>query len=107
MFSALKPRSIFLVTSMSLLPSKIVLENDMSTIRAFGGRSPEIAKYFETIDQVIFNPDLEINMNWRHIFIERADRIPAEIRDGKTPIKEIVQKFKGTKRTSKTCQEKL
>ena len=80
---------------------RVVLENDMSTIRAFGGRSPEIAKYFETIDQVIFNPDLEINMNWRHIFIERADRIPAEIRDGKTPIKEIVQKFKGNEENIK------
>jgi len=79
----------------------IVLENDMNAIRAFGGRTPQIAKYFETIDQVIFNPDLDINMNWRHIFIERADRIPAEIRDGKTPIKEIVQKFKGNEENIK------
>ena len=80
---------------------RIVLENDMSVIRGFGGRTPEIAKYFTTIDQVIFNPDLEINMNWRHIFIERVDRIPTEIRDGKIPIKEIVQKFKGNEENIK------
>jgi len=80
---------------------RIILENDMNTLRAFGGRTPRIAKYFETIDQVIFNPDLEINMNWRHIFIERVDRIPVEIRDGKIPIKEIVQKFRGNEETIK------
>ena len=33
---------------------RVVLENDMSIIRSFGGRSPDIAKYFTTIDQVIF-----------------------------------------------------
>ncbi len=33
---------------------RVVLENDMSVIRSFGGRSPDIAKYFTTIDQVIF-----------------------------------------------------
>jgi hypothetical protein len=80
---------------------RIVLENDISIIRSFGGKTPDIAKYFTTIDQVIFNPDLEINMNWRHIFIERVDRIPAEIVNGKIPIKEIVQKFKGNEENIK------
>lgn len=80
---------------------RVILENDMGAIRSFGGRAPQIAKYFTTIDQVIFNPDLDINMNWRHIFIERVDRIPAEIRDGNIPMKEIVQKFKGNEENIK------
>lgn len=79
----------------------IVLENDMNTIKNFGGKIPQVAKYFTNIDQVIFNPDLDMNMNWKHIFIQRVDRIPSEIKEGKIPIKEIVQKFKGNEENIK------
>lgn len=79
---------------------EIVLEDDISIIKNFSSR-PLPAKYFSKIDEVIFNPNININMNWKHIFIERADRIPVEIRNGNIPIKEIVQRFRGNEENIK------
>jgi len=58
---------------------KLIFEEDPVVRRKFGNKKPETAKYFTTIDEVIFNPELEIDLNWSHIFIERRDRIPSTI----------------------------
>lgn len=85
------------------LPYKpeILCEDDINISKQFGVVVPELAKYFKKIDEVVFNPDLEINMNWKHIFIERADRIPKDIAGNTNDIKDIVQKFRGNEENLK------
>lgn len=80
---------------------EIYLEDNVYILRSFSGQIPKLAKYFSNIDQVVFNPDLDINMNWKHIFIEREDRIPYEIKEGSISVKEIVKSFRGNEENIK------
>lgn len=74
---------------------KLVLEQEPIIRKKFNNKIPEIAKYFTTIDEVIFNPELDIDLNWTHIFIERRDRIPGTIISDEKNLMKIVKDFRG------------
>jgi len=76
---------------------RLVFEGD-TRFRNYGS-TPELAVYFTSMDEVVFNPDLEINLRWEHIFLERADRMPKEvIGDNQEKLAETVQKFRGNEK---------
>ncbi len=80
---------------------EVYLEDNLYILKNFTEKDPPLAKYFSNIDEVVFNPDLDINMNWKHIFIEREDRIPREIKEGTMSLKEIVKSFRGNEENIK------
>lgn len=74
---------------------EIIIEDNRRIAEYFGKVTPELAKYFTKISDIVYNPDLDLDLNWKHIFKERVIRIPEEVIQSCGSIKEIVQKFRG------------
>lgn len=69
----------------------IFLEDDRIAIEIFGETKPRIANYFNDISEIVFDPELDLKLNWQHIFNNRSYRI----NNSSVDIREIVQRFKG------------
>ena len=81
---------------------EIILEDNRKIINMFGNVNPPIANYFNNMNEVIFNPDYDLILNWVHIFEERYSRIPAEVLDtSNNDISLVILKFKGNENTIK------
>lgn len=72
----------------------IVLEDDRKILTMFGNVTPEIATYFDTIEEVIYNPDYDLRLNWKHVFEDRFERIK-EATKIEYDLPELVMRFKG------------
>lgn len=59
----------------------IVLEGESIVRSQFNSQKPQLAKYFSTIEEVIFDPELDIDLNYEHILQRKQDRIPAATKD--------------------------
>mgnify|MGYP006284521719 CR=1 FL=1 len=80
---------------------EIVLENDNDIKKMFKNSNPKLPQYFTQINEVIFDPELDININWHHIFIDRKRRIPDNLYDNKKDLENIIIKFRGNKENIK------
>lgn len=74
---------------------RLVFEEDHQ-VRNYSG-APQLPEYFTRMDQVVFNPDLEIHLRWTHIFEERAtERMPKNlIGENQEKRQEVVRNFRG------------
>lgn len=43
--------------------------------------APKMATYFEEYNELYFDPDLEISINYEHIIVDNADRLPPRMRE--------------------------
>ncbi|MGE5559747.1 MAG: DUF3825 domain-containing protein [Chloroflexota bacterium] len=57
-----------------------VLENERIVMESFGGKKPQMATFFSSIGDVVFDPDLEISTDDEHILIDNLARVPEEYR---------------------------
>jgi hypothetical protein len=68
-----------------MVGARPVLETDRLILAAYRHRKPEMARFFEHITDVVFDPDLEINTDDIHIIEDNFDRIPEAYRQLSKP----------------------
>ncbi|MEA5026024.1 MAG: DUF3825 domain-containing protein [Erysipelotrichaceae bacterium] len=80
------------ITSNYWYLKKFICENEQDFIRT-GLKRPSIASYFDDYNELFFDANLKITLNFDHIFGERSERLPIEF--GVLPIDIARQSFNG------------
>lgn len=68
----------------TLLNARPILENDRMVLETFKNRKPQIATFFDNLNDVIFDPSLDVTTDDVHIIEDNLERIPPEYRSMRT-----------------------